>query len=66
MRNWIILHMKNGIGWCDKRGQNDQGTRWPGDEMTGDEMNMGQNDRDEMTGTKWKGRNRRLTKYMQQ
>jgi hypothetical protein len=28
----------NGSRWCDKMGRNDQGTRWLGDEMTGDEM----------------------------
>jgi hypothetical protein len=30
------------------RGQNDHGTRWPGDEMTGYEMTRGRNDRDEI------------------
>jgi hypothetical protein len=34
-----------------KRGQNDQGTRRPGDEMTGYEMTRGRNDRDEMTAS---------------
>jgi hypothetical protein len=63
MWNWIILHMWNSmilhmwswIGWCDKRRRNDQGTRWPGDEMTGDEMTRRRNDRDKMTGDEMKG-----------
>jgi hypothetical protein len=51
----VQIILWNGTGWCDKRGRNDQGTKWPGDEMTGYEMTRGQTDQDEMTGDEMKG-----------
>jgi hypothetical protein len=50
------------------RGRNDQGTKWPGDEMTRGRNNRGRKDRgrnvwgDKMTGTKWPGTKWKWTK----
>jgi hypothetical protein len=49
----------NESGWCDKRGWNDQGTRWPGAKWPGDKRTG-----TKWPGTKWKGTNRRVTVFL--
>jgi hypothetical protein len=48
----VKIILWNGSGWWDKRGRKDQGTRCPGDKMTGDEMYQ---------GTKWPGKMTEMT-----